>query len=165
MSTVHRLKAVQKIPVDLKTAWKYFSDPRNLLSITPSSLNLKMTSEVFNDEVYAGQVMTYKLKPLFGISFEWMTEITHVERMKMFIDEQHKGPYKQWHHQHHFKAIQAGVEMTDLIDYRLPFGMIGNMMHGILVRPRLEEIFAYRFEKVNEYLGTWPGQKIDILID
>ena len=165
MPPVHRIKAIQKIPISLETAWKYFSDPHNLISITPSSLNLKMTSHLYGDEVYAGQIMTYRVKPLFGIGVSWMTEISHVERMKMFVDDQRKGPYKFWHHQHHFKSIEGGVEMTDLVHYQLPFNFLEKTIHNIIVKPKLKEIFAYRFKKISELFGTWPDAQMDLKID
>jgi ligand-binding SRPBCC domain-containing protein len=165
MGKVHSLKNIQKIPVSLEETWKFFSDPHNLLNITPPFLNLKLTNELFGDEVYPGQVMTYTVKPLLGISFSWMTEITHVERMKFFVDEQRKGPYKLWHHQHHFKKVEEGVEMTDLVHYRLPFGVIGNMSHDIIVKEKLKKIFSYRYKKIIELFGEWKGGEMNLQID
>jgi ligand-binding SRPBCC domain-containing protein len=164
MSKVHALKSVQKIPASVETCWKFFSDPHNLLAMTPPFLNLKMTNELFGATAYPGQVMTYTVKPLLGIPLAWMTEITHVEPMKMFVDEQRKGPYKLWHHQHHFKPIEGGVEMTDLVHYRLPFFFLGDMVHGPVVKSKLNEIFAYRFQKINELFGAWPGAELKLEI-
>jgi len=161
MGTVHHLLSSQKLPVSLQETWTFFSDAHNLLTMTPPFLNLRVTNEVFGEEVYPGQIITYKVKPLAGIAVEWVTEITHVEKEKMFVDEQRKGPYKLWHHQHHFKSIEGGTEMTDLVHYRLPFG--GNMVHPI-VKKKLIEIFTYRFQKINELFGNWPNQKMDIRI-
>lgn len=164
MSHVHRLKSVQKLPIGLQKAWQFFSDPHNLLLITPPFLNLKVTNDIFCNEVYTGQVMLYTVKPLPGVSMQWMTEITHVEKEKMFVDEQRKGPYKLWHHQHHFKPIEGGVEMTDLVHYRLPFGVLGHLSHGF-VKQKLREIFQYRYQKANELFGEWPAAKIDLQIE
>jgi ligand-binding SRPBCC domain-containing protein len=158
MSAIHSLKSIQRLPVSMERAWAFFSDPRNLQALTPSSLNLKPTNEVWGDEVYAGQVMTYTVKPLLGIPLEWMTVITQVERNKFFIDEQRKGPYRLWHHQHHFKSIEGGVEMTDLVHYRLPMGIIGQMLHQPLVRKKLEEIFLYRYSRIQDLFGAWTGE-------
>ena len=164
MGKVHRLKSIQKLPASLEKAWGFFSDPHNLLTITPPFLNLKVTNEVFGDEVYPGQVMTYSVKPLMGIPLSWMTEITHVEKMKLFVDEQRKGPYKLWHHQHHFRRIEGGVEMTDIVHYRLPFGFLGDLPH-FMVKQKLEEIFTYRYNKVQELFGSWPGSKPELYFD
>ena len=165
MGRIYNLKSIQKLPVSLEQAWNFFSDPNKLLAVTPPFLNLKITNELFGNEVYAGQVMMYTVKPLFGIPVAWMTEITHVERLKLFIDEQRKGPYRLWHHQHHFKAIEGGVEMTDIVHYRLPFGILGNMAHALSVKNRLKEIFTYRYFKINEIFGDWPGGEMSLRIE
>ena len=163
MGVVHNLMSIQKLPVSLDDAWSFFSNAQNLLSITPAFLNLKVTNEIFEDEVYAGQMIAYNVKPLADIAVSWVTEITHLQPKKMFVDEQRKGPFKLWHHQHHFKAIKGGTQMTDLIHYRLPFGILGTAVHPI-VKKKLFAIFTYRFEKINELFGSWPGQLANIKI-
>ena len=161
MSKVYHLKSVQKLPASLEKTWSFFSDAHNLLTITPPFLNLRVTNEVFGEEVYPGQIITYKVKPLAGIAVEWVTEITHLETEKFFVDEQRKGPYQLWHHQHHFKAIEGGTEMTDIVHYRLPFGFLGSIAHPI-VKKKLAEIFTFRFTKINEVFGEWRNQKMEI---
>lgn len=157
MGKIHHLKSIQNIPVGLEEAWNFFSNPNKLLAITPPFLQLKVTNDLFGNEMYAGQVMTYKVKPMMGIALSWMTEITQMQPLKFFVDEQRKGPYKLWHHQHHFKAIEGGVEMTDLVHYQLPFGILGNLANALTVKNQLEEIFTYRYFKINEIFGDWPG--------
>jgi ligand-binding SRPBCC domain-containing protein len=164
MSKVHRLVSIQKLPLSLDETWKFFSNPYNLLTITPPFLNLKVTNEIFGDEAYAGQIITYKVKPFAGIDLSWMTEVSHVEKEKMFVDEERKGPYQLWHHQHHFRTIEGGTEMRDIVHYRLPFGIIGEVAHP-LVKKKLLEIFQFRFETINELFSAWPGQEPDIRID
>jgi ligand-binding SRPBCC domain-containing protein len=157
MSNVHSLKTVQKIPATIEEVWSFFSNPANLLAITPPFLNLKVTNEVFGKEAYPGQVITYTVKPVLGIPVSWMTEIKHVVPLQMFVDEQRKGPYKLWHHQHHFKTIEGGVEMTDIVHYRLPLGFLGEIANGVMVKKKLSEIFSFRFQKVIDLYGPWPG--------
>lgn len=161
MSKIHHLISVQKLPASLEETWKFFSDAHNLLTITPPFLNLKVTNEIFGEEVYAGQIISYKVKPLAGIAVSWATEITNVVKEKMFVDQQIKGPYKLWHHQHHFKSIDGGTEMTDIVHYRLPLGSVGEVAHSI-VKTKLIEIFTYRFDKINGMFGKWPDQKINL---
>ena len=153
--SVHVLKTVQKIPVSLEEAWDFFSHPRNLAEMTPAYLNLRFTNTLFGEEMYPGQVMTYKVKPLLGIPLFWMTEITHVQPGKYFVDEQRFGPYSLWHHQHHFREIPGGVEMTDLVHYKLPLGFLGDVAHKIFVRSQLEGIFRFRYRRVEELFGDW----------
>ena len=164
MGKIHVLKSRQQLPVSLERAWDFFSNPHNLLTITPPFLNLKVTNEIYGDAVYTGQIITYKVKPLPAVTLPWLTEITHVENGKMFVDEQRKGPYRLWHHQHHFKKIEGGIEMIDVVHYRVPFGMIGELFHP-MVRKKLTEIFVYRFNKVNELFGDWPGQQLMLNFD
>lgn len=157
---VHSLKTIQKIPVSLDEAWSFFSHPRNLALMTPEYLNLKFTNELFGEEMYAGQVMTYRVKPLFGIPMFWMTEITHVKHREYFIDEQRFGPYSLWHHQHHFREIRGGVEMTDLVHYKVPGWILGDLANEVFIRKQLEGIFSFRFRRVEELFGTWEEARV-----
>lgn len=157
MSKIYHLERVQKMPISLEKAWDFFSNPNNLLTITPPFLNLKITNQVHGDEIYSGQMITYIVKPLLGIPLFWLTEIRHVEKLRMFVDEQRKGPYKLWHHQHHFKATEDGVEMTDIVHYAIPFGPLGSIAHALTVKNQLNKIFDYRYKKVQELFGVWRG--------
>lgn len=148
----------QNLPITLSQAWDFFSSPLNLAKITPSDMAFKITSNLNPEEkMYPGMIITYKVSPISGINLNWMTEITQVAHEKYFIDEQRFGPFKFWHHQHHFKAIPNGVEMTDILTYGLPFGFIGEIAHGIFVKKRLAEIFSYREKKTVELFGKYVG--------
>ncbi len=161
----HSIKTVQKIPISLERAWDFFSNPANLQAITPDDMGFKVISKHHGDTMYAGQIIEYTVKPLLGIPLYWMTEITQVKDKQYFIDEQRFGPYSLWHHQHHFKAIPGGVEMTDIVHYKNPLGFLGNIANGIFVRNKLKQIFNYRFQKVEEMFGQWPGgQEMDTKI-
>lgn len=151
---MHCLKRTIKLPISVDKAWDFFSDPRNLQVITPDNMGFTITSEFFKDKMYAGQIITYKVSPMLGIKMNWMTEITQVKDKEFFIDEQRVGPYKIWHHQHHFKAIDGGVEMTDIIDYVVPLGFLGRLVEPILVQGKLKDIFDYREKKMDELFGV-----------
>ena len=151
---MHQLKSVQKLPISLEEAWDFFSSPKNLKVMTPEELNLVPTSEL-PERMYPGQFIEYKVKPLLGIPMTWVTEITHVRDREFFVDEQRVGPYKIWHHQHHFKAIPGGVEMLDIVDYLLPLGPIGVLTQKILVGKKVEEIFNFRHKKLIQLFGQW----------
>ena len=153
MSKVYSFKTVQKIPISLDEAWDFFSSPDNLAQITPDGMGFKMISSFHGDKMYAGQVIEYKVSPLSGIPLYWMTEITHVEEGKYFVDEQRFGPYSMWHHQHHFVATDGGVVMTDIVHYKLPLWFLGDIAHALFVRRKLKEIFDFREKKVEELLG------------
>jgi ligand-binding SRPBCC domain-containing protein len=154
----YALKLKQNIPVSLDTAWEFFSSPLNLAKITPPEVNFVVTSD-YNDaaRVYPGMIITYKVSPLFGIKLNWMTEITHVQDHQYFVDEQRFGPYALWHHQHHFKEIPGGVEMTDLLHYAIPYGIIGRLSNKVLVGKQIKKIFDYRVKAVETIFGRFEG--------
>lgn len=154
---VYSLKTVQRIPVSLERAWDFFSSPANLADITPSNLGFHIISKHHGDKMYAGQIIEYTVKPLLGIPLYWMTEITHVQEGRYFVDEQRFGPYSLWHHQHHFKAIEGGVEMTDIVHYKIPLWILGDLAHRLFVRQQLKQIFDFRFKKVEELFGSWKA--------
>lgn len=105
--------------------------------------------------MYPGMIITYKLSPLPGLRLNWMTEITQIKEKTYFIDEQRFGPYKFWHHQHHFKAISGGTEMTDILTYGLPMGIFGKMANKIYVSNKLQHIFRFRKQKVTDLFGDY----------
>jgi ligand-binding SRPBCC domain-containing protein len=151
----HSIKTVQKIPISLDKAWEFFSNPANLQVITPDNMGFKVISKHHGDTIYAGQIIEYILKPVLGIPLYWMTEITQVKSKAYFIDEQRFGPYTLWHHQHHFKAIEGGVEMTDIVHYKNPLWIFGRMANTLFVKKKLDAIFEYRYKKVEELFGVW----------
>lgn len=155
MSKVYSLKAVQTIPITLDQAWTFFSRPDNLKEITPAYMGFNITSVHQADAMYAGQIIEYTVKPVLGIPLYWMTEITHVAEGRYFIDEQRFGPYSLWHHQHHFKEITGGVEMTDLVHYKIPFWFLGDIANALFVKRQLQKIFEFRRQTIDEKFGKW----------
>lgn len=150
MSKVYSLKTVQVLPISLEKAWDFFSSPANLAEITPKNLGFNIISKHHGEKMYAGQVIEYKVSPVLGIPLYWMTEITHVEQHKFFVDEQRFGPYSMWHHQHHFREVPGGVEMTDIVHYKLPFWFLGDIANSVFVKKQLNDIFDYRFKAVEK---------------
>lgn len=152
MST-HSLHRTQEIPAPVEAVWTFFSDPSNLSLITPPDMGFEVLSEPQGPVIYPGQLIEYRVKPILGIPVYWMTEITQVERLRYFIDEQRFGPYRFWHHQHHFRETAKGTEMTDIVHYRNPLGFIGDWADQLFVRQRLRGIFDFRLKKVEEVFG------------
>ncbi len=138
------------IPISLEEAWDFFSSPKNLSKITPPKMGFNIISEFNEEKMYPGQLIAYKVSPLFGLKLNWCTEITHVLEKQYFVDEQRFGPYSMWHHQHHFKQIEGGVEMIDIVDYVVPLGIIGRMMNSLLISNEIEKIFSYREKVIKE---------------
>ncbi len=150
---IYQLKSSQILPVSLSEAWKFFSDPKNLSKITPNWLNFEITSSLPN-RMYAGMIVSYKVRPILNIPQTWITEITHVDEPFYFVDEQRFGPYKMWHHEHIITEIpDVGVEMQDIVTYMIPFGLLGRIANSLFVRKRVLEIFQYRKEVLNEMFG------------
>jgi ligand-binding SRPBCC domain-containing protein len=162
MSKVYSLKTVQCLPVPLNTAWDFFSSPANLKTITPDNLGFRILSRHHGHKMYPGQIIEYTVKPLLGIPLYWMTEITHVAEHEFFVDEQRFGPYSLWHHQHHFETIEGGVQMTDIVHYKMPLWFLGDIANTLYVRKELKKIFQFRYQKVEELFGKWPGQEKQI---
>lgn len=151
---IYTLHKKQNIPISKEEAWRFLSDPKNLKKITPEYMGFDIVSGA-DKEMYPGQIIEYVVKPVMGIPNKWVTEITHVVENNFFVDEQRFGPYALWHHKHFLKEIQGGVEMEDLIHYKVPFGIIGQLVNPILVRPKLEEIFEFRRKKLIELFGEF----------
>lgn len=134
---------IQTLPTTIDSAWDFFCDPGNLARITPPGMDFRITSPP-QATTYAGQIFTYTVRPLFGISMVWTTEITHVTRPNFFVDEQRFGPYRFWHHQHFFREVEGGVEVRDLIHYLLTYDHMAGLVNRLIVAPRLKKIFDYR---------------------
>lgn len=153
---MHYLSYSQKLPLTLEECWKFFSCPRNLKIITPEHLGFEIMNDQGLDTMYAGQIIHYTIKPLWNIPIEWITEITHVKKPDYFIDEQRIGPYKLWHHEHHFEPILNGVLMRDIVYYQLFWGSIGRVFNSLRIKKEVEAIFEYRKEKIEELFGSFP---------
>jgi ligand-binding SRPBCC domain-containing protein len=151
---VYSFESRQLLDIPLEKAWAFFSDPRNLQRITPSFMDFKILSSFHKKEMYPGQIIEYTVKPLLGIPVYWMTEITHVVDRKFFVDEQRVGPYSLWHHQHHFQLTDKGLEMTDIVHYRPPFGILGAIANRLFIKKKLAEIFSYRTKVIKELMET-----------
>jgi ligand-binding SRPBCC domain-containing protein len=151
---IYTFSSKQNVPISLDEAWKFLTNSDNLSIMTPSYMNFKKISKD-NRPLYAGQIIQYSVTPIFGIPAKWVSEITQIKDKDYFVDIQLFGPYAMWHHKHFIKEIDGGVEMEDLIDYKIPLGILGQMVHPFLVKPKLEEIFAFRKAKLIELFGEF----------
>ena len=143
---------------DISTVWEFMSSPKNLATITPEYMGF----EILNDpgaKMYAGQIIEYYVKPVFGIKLHWVTEITHVKENEFFVDEQRIGPYNFWHHKHILKPVDKGIEMIDLIHYKVPLGFIGNIANRLFVKKQLNDVFNYRYEKLEKIFNSNENKK------
>jgi ligand-binding SRPBCC domain-containing protein len=150
--SLHRFETEQTLPITREVAWDFFSDPANLAVITPPDMGFEVTSPL-PDRAYAGLIITYRVRPLFGIPVQWVTEITHVDDGNYFVDEQRLGPYRVWHHEHHFTKVPGGIHMRDIVHYSVPFGPIGDLVERLVVGRRVEAIFAFRRRVLEQRFG------------
>ncbi len=119
-------------------------------------MGFKITSELSGREkIYPGILIGYEITPLFGIRMNWLTEITYIEPYKYFVDEQRSGPFAFWHHQHHFRITDLGVEMIDILNYAVPLGPVGRIANSLIVKKRILEIFSFRHGKIQEIFGEY----------
>jgi ligand-binding SRPBCC domain-containing protein len=145
------MKRTQVLPISLKDAWDFFSAPHNLPSITPPYMDFRISGNSGLQKMYAGQIIRYRVSILPYIRIFWVSEITHVSEPFFFVDEQRFGPYRWWHHQHIFREVNGGIEMTDEVNYALPLGPLGQFAHWLFVRRQLNSIFDYRFQILQNF--------------
>ena len=113
---LYQIRSVQAFPQKPETLWEFIATPKNLSVITPASMGFKTLSGD-DAKMFPGQIIDYTITPLFGLKMNWVTEITHVDEGRYFVDEQRFGPYAFWHHKHFLKSIETGCEMTDIVHY------------------------------------------------
>lgn len=145
-------KFQQFLPISVEEAWNFFSRPENLNEITPDDMGFEILTENI-PEMHQGMIIQYNVTPFPMVKMNWVTEITHVEPYKMFVDEQRYGPYSFWHHQHHFEEHESGVLMTDILHYKVPLGVVGKLVDASVVGKKVNAIFKHREEVLLKKFG------------
>jgi ligand-binding SRPBCC domain-containing protein len=149
---LHHLHRTQFLPADLDRVWAFFSTPTNLDALTPPDLSFEILGEP--GPMYQGQLIAYRIGILPWVRLNWLTEIRHVREGRYFVDEQRRGPYALWYHEHHFEPRDGGVLMTDHVTYALPLGPLGDVVQALWVRRQLRHIFEYRNTAVEREFGV-----------
>lgn len=149
---LYQLHSKQALPISVDEAWSFLSRPENLAVITPPHMGFHILSKD-TKKMFPGQIIQYNVSPFPNYTTRWVTEITHVKEGEYFVDEQRFGPYALWHHKHFLKPIVGGVEMEDIIDYKIPFGILGQLANRIIVKKQLLTIFKFRENKLAELFG------------
>ena len=147
----YTLKRQQVVPSGRSEVFTFFSDAFNLEQLTPSFLNFQVTTPAPID-IQTGTVIEYRIR-LFGVPMFWRTRITSFVPEESFVDNQEKGPYRLWHHTHTFEEVPEGTLMTDVVRYRLPFGILGTLAHTLFVRRTLDKIFNFRRDSLQQLMG------------
>lgn len=146
----YQFRREQHLKSSLNEVWDFISTPQNLKRITPVYMGFDIRTPDLPHSAYEGMIIAYTVRPLLGIPTTWVTEITHVVPQKYFVDEQRVGPYKLWHHEHHIEAVENGVLMKDIISYSPPMGPLGQLANTLVIRKKLEEIFEFRKQALEE---------------
>jgi ligand-binding SRPBCC domain-containing protein len=143
--TLEREQWVARTPEEI---FPFFSEARNLEQITPPWLSFRVIS-VSPEPVAAGTLIRYRLR-VRGVPFGWITKITEWNPPHSFVDVELSGPYARWVHTHRFEPRDGGTRLSDHVEYALPFGILGNLAHALIVRRDVEHIFDYRTQKITE---------------
>ena len=151
---LYTLYAKQIVDKEIDFLWDFFSKPSNLNKLTPEDVEFNIISGK-SDDFYEGKIISYKIKPFKLVTLNWITEISKVKEGSYFIDNQIFGPYKMWHHEHHFKSNNDGTtEIIDKVKYKIPFYILGRISHKIFIKRKLIKIFNFRQKKINELLNN-----------
>jgi ligand-binding SRPBCC domain-containing protein len=145
-----KLVQEQFLPISIEKAWDFFATPKNLNEVTPKDMVFKILGDI-PEKMYQGMFIRYKITPMLNIQLDWCTEITHIQEGQFFVDEQRKGPYNIWHHEHHFKSVEGGVLMTDILHYDVGMGIFGWIAGKLFVDNKVKQIFEYRKEILGKY--------------
>lgn len=156
---IYSFKRCQRVEMPLEDCWAFFSNPANLSRLTPAALDFRVVSQL-PDEIYAGLMIRYTVRPLLKVRVQWLTEITQVRKPHYFVDEQRVGPYRLWHHEHSFRALGPGAtEVRDEVHYIPPLGPLGALANRFLIAPQLAAIFEFRAARLGELALRAPDSR------
>ncbi len=143
------LRRVQWFPRPLEEVFAFFAEARNLETITPPWLGFEvLTPDPI--ELRPGALIDFRLR-LHGVPLRWRTEISAWQPPHRFVDEQRRGPYREWVHEHTFAARDGGTLVGDHVRYRVPGG---RLVHELFVRRDVERIFDFRRDRLAQVLGA-----------
>ena len=152
---LHREQFVAGDPLHI---WDFFATPQNLDRLTSPHLRFRIMGGVA-PRMYAGQMIEYRVGVVPGIWTRWLTEITQIRDGEFFVDEQRLGPYRLWHHEHHFAPAAGGVTMTDHVTYDPGWGWCGALANGLWIRRKLDRVFEFRAAQITAVFpgSGWPA--------
>ena len=148
----HVLERTQVVPGELAAVFDFFKNPGNLALLTPPWLNFKVR-EATDASVREGTRISYRIR-WFGLPMRWVSTIEQYQEGERFADRMLIGPYAHWFHVHTFRAVPAGVEVGDRVEYGLPLGWAGELAHRAVVRRQLDAIFNYRTRALIDRFGS-----------
>ena len=142
------LETSQRLHRPLEGVFHFFADPRNLERLTPPWLKFEILTKG-NVVMRAGLVIDYRIR-LHGVPLRWQSEITVWDPPHRFVDEQRKGPYRLWIHEHTFEEVGGVTTVKDHVTYAV---LGGALVRALFVAPDLERIFQFRKETLQALLG------------
>jgi len=141
------LHRVTRIHAPIGEVFAFFSDGNNLARITPKKMRIQFVE--LPRQMGAGARVRYRVR-VFGIPLNWTSRFTEWKENECFADAQERGPFRRFEHTHAFREVDGEVEMTDHVDYELPFGRLGKYVAGWPVKRELERLFDYRSKVIAE---------------
>lgn len=149
---IYQLYRQQTLTMSVQDAWSFFSSPYHLNDITPDFFHVTITSKV-PEKMYAGLMISYQMKAVFGIPMNWLSEVSHCDEPKRFVYEQRIGPFKFWSHEVCLTEQQNGILLEDIMFYAMPLGWLGQLVNRVLIADKLERIFDTRHAYLQSKFG------------
>jgi ligand-binding SRPBCC domain-containing protein len=149
---IYQLYRQQTLTMSVQDAWSFFSSPYHLNDITPDFFHVTITSKV-PEKIYAGLMISYQMKAVFGIPMNWLSEVSHCDEPKRFVYEQRIGPFKFWSHEVCLTEQQNGILLEDIMFYAMPLGWLGQLVNRVLIADKLERIFDTRHAYLQSKFG------------
>ncbi|MDP3009925.1 MAG: SRPBCC family protein [Methylococcales bacterium] len=149
---IYQLYRQQTLTMSDQDAWSFFSSPYHLNDITPDFFHVTITSTV-PEKIYAGLMISYQMKAVFGIPMNWLSEVSHCDEPKRFVYEQRIGPFKFWSHEVCLTEQQNGILLEDIMFYAMPLGWLGQLINRVLIADKLERIFDTRHAYLQSKFG------------
>jgi ligand-binding SRPBCC domain-containing protein len=148
----HLLHAKCVVPRPLSEVFEFFSSAHNLQELTPPWVRFQVLS-IPDESMREGTLIDYRLR-IHGLPMRWQSEITAWEPERRFVDQQRRGPYRWWRHEHLFEPCTEGTVVIDQVHYGTPGGAL---VHWLLVGRDLRKIFLYRQQALQNRFGSEPA--------
>jgi hypothetical protein len=155
---MHVIQRETVLPAPISEVFSFFQDPRNLAGITPKWMGFGVV-HIDDGEMRSGFKIAYRIRWM-GVSLRWTTMINEFEPPHRFLDVQTKGPHRIWRHEHTFEGTESGSIMRDVVRYQLPFGILGDVAHWLIVRRQLRRIFDYRARRLAKLFAATDRQPV-----
>jgi ligand-binding SRPBCC domain-containing protein len=155
---VYILERKELVRAPLAEVFKFFEDPGNLQDITPGWMHFRDMTKGY-PPMRVGQTTVHQLR-WFGVKLRWESHIVEYDPPARFVDVQTRGPYRSWRHEHIFEEVQEGTLVTDHVRYSLPLGILGEIVHALIVNRQLRRIFDYRTMRLKERFAQMPEMNL-----